>query len=325
MRDVKNDEQEWLFYMGVADGENGGCACSGGMNGDPPSKSKATTLRKPIESQLDPPEVSRAASSLTKGGSEGATAAAALTQWLNDLGLGEYESQLVSQGFDSVDAMGLATEEDLEAMGFKKGHLRRFLAGASSVVSFGAVKESAMSVSPVSGVSEPNQGETSKQVQQEAKKAAFEEKDGEHEDDRQYCDAGALGPTMALSLPVPGSSGDGGGSEGLFKELRPEEVEVEGIIGEGSFGVVKRGKWRGMDVAVKELKTCIASAAATTAAATAEGGVGVSETGQEWGQKNGAKALGGGRVTRELSDLSEGEEEMRHEARMLAKVCNHAW
>lgn len=310
--------------MGVADGENGGCSCSGNTNRDPPPIGKATTLRHMIASQLEPQEVSRAASSLTKESGEGATAPAALTQWLNALRLGEYESQLVSQGFDTVEAMSLATEEDLEAMGFKKGHLRRFLAGASSVARPGVVKDSTVTISPVPGVSRPNQGEPSTQVQQEAKKVAFEEKDGE-EDDGQYCDAGALGPTRALSLPVPGSSRDGGESEGLFKELRPEEVEVEGIIGEGSFGVVKRGKWRGMDVAVKELKTFVTSTAATTAAATAEGGVDVGETGQEWGQKDGANAFREGRATRALSDLSEGGEEMRHEARMLAKVCNHAW
>lgn len=306
----ENHEQDWLFYMGVADGENGGCACSGNTSVDPSSKGKATTLRQPIALQLEPQEVFRVASSLTKGGSEEVTAPAALTKWLNALGLGEYESQLVSQGFDTVEAMCLATEEDLEAMGFKKGHLRRFLAGASS-----GVKESTVTVSPVPGVSRPNQGETSTQVHQEAKNVAFEEKDGDVEDDGQYCDAGALGPTRALSLPIPGSSRDAGGSEGFFKELRPEEVEMEGIIGEGSFGVVKRGRWRGMDVAVKELKTSVAVTAA------AEGGVGVGET----GQKNGGKTLEGGRATRSLSDLSEGEEEMRHEATMLAKVCNHAW
>ncbi|CAN0544542.1 unnamed protein product, partial [Ectocarpus sp. 8 AP-2014] len=40
-----------------------------------------------------------------------------------------------------------------------------------------------------------------------------------------------------------------------FKELKPEEVEVDRVIGEGSFGVVRRARWRGMEVAVKELKT----------------------------------------------------------------------
>ena len=320
--------------MGVADGEDGHCACSGGKNDDLTSKDKAIPHQQSFELK-DASEVTRMASPMVKGVGT-AAATTALTEWLTDLRLGEYESRLVSQGFDTVEAMGLATEEDLEDMGFKKGHLRRLLAYALPAASTTAASQGEVKHKPVGtgagpidpGVSSPDRGVVATNIEEEYKTdeagvggGGREDEDRENggDDENQYCDASALDPMRTLSMPISGGDrgSGGGGVNGLFKELRPEEVEVGGVIGEGSFGVVKRGRWRGMDVAVKELKTCIASAAVMAAvAAAAEGGIG--ETGHGEGE-------GDGRVSRTRSESMDGEEEMRHEARMLAKVCNHAW
>ncbi|CAN0250941.1 unnamed protein product [Hapterophycus canaliculatus] len=86
-----------------------------------------------------------------------------------------------------------------------------------------------------------------------------------------------------------------------------------------------------MDVAVKELKTCIASAAAVAAASPAAseaaggggaagGGRGPSSTDATAG--TGAEAVvgrGGVAKARAVNGLIDGRQEMRHEAEMLAK------
>ena len=114
---------------------------------------------------------------------------------------------------------------------------------------------------------------------------------------------------------VDGSNGAGNGGRGdEFKELKPEEVHVDQVIGEGSFGIVRRARWRGMDVAVKELKVSVAYvAAAASSNGSADSGV------------TAASALAIDDGNRNRSSSTDGEEEMRHEARMLAKVCNHVW
>jgi hypothetical protein len=37
-------------------------------------------------------------------------------------------------------------------------------------------------------------------------------------------------------------------------EINHAELEFREMVGEGSFGIVRRAVWRGMDVAVKQLK-----------------------------------------------------------------------
>lgn len=322
--------KDWLFAMGVADGEDGGCACAGGANhdnggGDADSNGKPLLRQGSSIRNGEQAGVARAVSP-EREERETSPAATALTQWLAGLGLGVYESRLVYQGFDTLEAMGTATEPDLEAMGFKKGHLRLLLArapsaasfggsasgGSTSVLSYPAVDNSAF-LFEASSHNDGRAGARGNGSGDGAGKDTEEGREGEEDDDDQYCDAQALQPLRALSIGAENNTGDGGngGADG-FKELRPEEVEVGNIIGEGSFGVVRRGQWRGMDVAVKELKTCIASAAAAAAA----GSMAATEAG--------AAASGRG-VDRPRLDSTDGEEEMRHEARMLAKVCNHVW
>lgn len=327
--------------MGVADGEDGGCACSGGANGG--GGSESATNGKTLSRQQ---RVARnGAPGFTRGPSSAAeavavsTAAKALAEWLAGLGLGAYESRLVSQGFDTLETMGTATESDLEAMGFKKGHLRLLLARAPSAMHSGGFQAAIPGTDPAALVAAGSPSTRGKDANTtglgtDGKLAVAarnrEEKgdEGGPDDgvDGRYCDARALQPTRAFSVG-DSNSGDGGGNGDAdgFKELRPEEVEIDNVIGEGSFGVVRRGRWRGMDVAVKELKTCIASAAAAAAASAAvEAGAVGATAGETAGAVAGA-VVGGLRNSRARSDSIDGEEEMRHEARMLAKVCNHVW
>lgn len=367
--------------MGVADGEDGGCACKRGTNGDNNNINKNNTKAdvistgKPVSQSSvgraddggaskgvgSPAE--RMASSATGAVSEGAGAAmspaVALAEWLASLGLEAYEHRLVSQGFDTLEAMGTATEADLEAMGFKKGHLRLLLTRAPSAAPASSSGGRGGDGGGVSAASEPpsraavgcspdvvkgksiggrdgisktaNGGlaPTVRAVNGHAdagrQEEADENDDEEDEEEGRYADALALHPMRALSNNQEGEDGSRGlGSGGVhgersegFKELKREEIEIDEVIGEGSYGVVRRGRWRGMDVAVKELKVsiaCIAAAASSNGSAYSTTEMGL-----------GAAALGEAGDNRQRVSSIDGEEEMRHEARMLAKVCNHVW
>lgn len=326
--------------MGVADGEDGGCACSGGTKaggsgGDAASNDLATR-------QLSSGSTGNS-NEAPPGQALTSTASVALTEWLGNLGLGAYESRLVSQGFDTLEAMSTATESDLEAMGFKKGHLRLLLARApSAAAGFGSgtgggdgrdsragsglaaaaepagltPSESTVSTAATIGNNVGNGLEpAAKQTVRFSTRQIDSMGEGEEEEGvGRYCDASALRPSRALSNST--SNGDGrsdGGSDG-FKELKPEEVDIDHVIGEGSFGVVRRARWRGMDVAVKELKTCIASAAVAAAATIATGGAAAGA-----GVTVAVGGRGGAFKPRDADKLMNGQEEMRHEARMLAK------
>ena len=342
--------------MGVADGEDGGCACSGGTKtggsgsiggggggggggGDAASNGPATR-------QLSNEAAGNNSNGMPPAQALTSAASVALTEWLGNLGLGAYESRLVSQGFDSLEAMSTATESDLEAMGFKKGHLRLLLARApSAVASFGsgtgggdgrdsrisvdvsaaagpvglARSESTVSTAATIGYNVGNNGfeRAKKTVRIATRKIDGQEEGEEEEEEGRYCDASALQPSRTLSNSTSNGEGRGDGGGDGFKELKPEEVDIDHVIGEGSFGVVRRARWRGMDVAVKELKTSIASAAAAAAASAAAGGGGATAGAGV------SAAVGGGRggtfKPRDADDLMGGQEEMRHEARMLAK------
>ncbi|CAM9181388.1 unnamed protein product [Ectocarpus sp. 12 AP-2014] len=342
---------DWLFAMGVADGVDGGCACSGGAKSagggddEPASSANAAIARQHSGGSAHSNGGAPSPPAAAAASSETGAPTAELTEWLASLGLSAYESRLVSEGFDTLDAMCAATEPDLEAMGFKKGHLRLLLARAPSAstltttanggggdrrLSFGDDRGARAGSPPVAVASAPHDGggggggwvNPTEVVAQPVTRGVGDE--DKEETDPRYCDAWVLQPSRALSAGES-SGGDrarssSSAAEG-FKELKPEEVEVDHVIGEGSFGVVRRARWRGMEVAVKELKTCIASAAAVAAASGAAPSVAVGG-----GDSNGATAgteLGGKVKQRDIDNLVEGQEEMRHEARMLAKVCNH--
>lgn len=403
--------QDWLFAMGVADGVDGGCVCKGGTtnsvgsadvvsNGNPISRGPAAGGGGGSGAEATTPIAVASAGPGARMGTPPPVAlppprptspAAALTEWLTSLGLGCYEERLVSQGFDTLEAMGTATEADLEAMGFLKGHLRLLLARASSdalssggkapsngsggtVATVTAAAEAANSgnvaaadssvdaerstrasggikldesmhdsgavgiapsgaaganASPMAWTSVVN-GEHTSTPEQHGKGAKGLDHDdsnnGEQQDEDEegmYCDAQALNPMRML--PGYGSSTDGlngagnGGRGDEFKELKPEEVQVDEVIGEGSFGIVRRARWRGMYVAVKELKVSIAyAAAAASSNGSADSGVAAAGV-------TAAAALAIDDGNRNRSSSTDGEEEMRHEARMLAKVCNHVW
>lgn len=388
--------QDWLFAMGVADGVDGGCACKSGAtnsvgsadvvsNGNPISRGPTAGGGGGSGAEATTPTAGASAGPGARMGTPPPVApppprpmspSAALTEWLASLGLGCYEERLVSQGFDTLEAMGTATEADLEAMGFLKGHLRLLLARASSDAlssggkassngsggtvstatanssdvaaadssvdtersarASGGIKRDegmhdvASNASPLAWTSVVNGGQTStpEQRRKGAKGVGHDDgNDGEQQDEDEegaYCDAQALNPMRVLpgngnnSIDGPNGAGNGGRGDG-FKELKPEEVQVDEVIGEGSFGIVRRARWRGMYVAVKELKVSIAYvAAAASSNGSADSGVAAAGV-------TAAAALAIDDGSRNRSSSSDGEEEMRHEARMLAKVCNHVW
>lgn len=372
--------------MGVADGEYGGCACGGGSNGGGSNgNGDAISNGKPLSRGANghPGDADGLGAGASGAAAVRPSPAAALGEWLASLGLGGYEKRLVSQGFDTLEAMGTATEADLEAMGFKKGHLRLLLARASSATlslassvssnngggasSAGtaspaaaaatAAKPSPLRASPpscrssgkvprgITSIGGAVGGDNGAAVpigsvrgidavgrEERGTGRGVEDEPGEEKEDGEgrYADALALQPLSALrSESFEGGGGGGRSGRGEeFKELRPEEVEIDAVIGEGSFGVVRRAKWRGMDVAVKELKVSIAYVAAAASSA-GSGGSGDLAAESTAGAGLGAAAAVGagvvGGINRQRVTSMDGEEEMRHEARMLAKVCNHVW
>lgn len=335
--------------MGVADGENGGCACGnaptpGGAHTDSQNGDGRQGVRDEVSSN-----------GFNGGGAAGGTVpntlprketaqAAALRGWLDALGLGAYEPTLVTHGFDTLETMSAVTESDLEEMGFKRGHLRLILAQAPSISASRATAGGGFRVSippPVAShpplADPPHEGPTAataspgsqkpgaavdpcessengvseppKATRTTGSQGIFVGVHGSAQDEAggPYTDAQALKPMQTYSMEKEdgkgGANGETAGKEG-FKELKHEEVEVCEVVGEGSFGIVRRGRWRGMEVAVKELKVSHLSPTSSVS-------------------RESSKAEGAGGGVEEL--CLEGESEIRHEARMLAKVCNHVW
>lgn len=362
--------------MGVARGKKGGCFCGRiigtfgsteseiDLNSIPLShgsnrgSDELVTNRKgfPIESRTAKKSV----------GGKKLSPAEELGGWLASLGLSAYEGTLISQGFDSLEAMSTVTESDLETMGFKKGHLRLLMARASSAsqmssggnfrggVSVTNGLASAFSPAAATATSRPSgviPPVTGKQHNDSLQHAASwgngaaagnqswsintqgEEGNGrevgvvDEAEKRPYCDPQYLRPLRSVCIEDESRSdavGSGGlsGREG-FKELSPKEMELAEVIGEGSFGVVRRGRWRGMDVAVKELKVSIAFVASNSCnSVDSDDSVMTNPT--EVAEGAGAATSAGFKPRdNQRKPCVNGEEEMRHEARMLAKVCNH--
>mmetsp|Transcript_4140 Transcript_4140/g.8971 ORF Transcript_4140/g.8971 Transcript_4140/m.8971 type:complete len:1085 (-) Transcript_4140:482-3736(-) len=97
--------------------------------------------------------------------------------------------------------------------------------------------------------------------------------------------------------------------------LAYEELTFGQIIGEGSFGVVRAAEWRGMLVAVKELR----GNEKLLLAGSNPAGVEVDET-LMVGPKNPEGPPG---LTRCVSSSSSEEWDLKHEAAMMSRVSNH--
>jgi hypothetical protein len=106
-----------------------------------------------------------------------------------------------------------------------------------------------------------------------------------------------------------------------LKVIQPQDIEVGAYIGEGSFGTVRRGVWRGMDVALKILRLDD-----TTAAASIRGATCVSASAASGQQKCAhdticAESHSEQTLTNGVSHISP---EYLQEIQTMALVCNHA-
>jgi serine/threonine protein kinase len=92
------------------------------------------------------------------------------------------------------------------------------------------------------------------------------------------------------------------------KELRYEELEVGPVIGEGSFGTVRSGWWRGMHVAIKALRLIdnVCDPCPTAAAGKRRQ--------QEEEEEEQCEVT-----------ISQRIKELRHEAMTMSRVCNHSY
>jgi len=103
---------------------------------------------------------------------------------------------------------------------------------------------------------------------------------------------------MDGTIDFSGTSATGAGP--AVKELKFDEIELGPVIGEGSFGSVRSGYWRGMNVAVKTLRPLVKS----------------NDPGS--GKDTSCETHGSG-------DECPNVRELRHEASTMARVCNHAF
>eukprot|EP00752_Nemacystus_decipiens_P001313 g1303.t1 len=92
-----------------------GCVRSVGDGGDAASNTLAA-------GHLSRPPADDSSIGVPPGQGLTSAASVSLTEWLGNLGLGAYESRLVSKGFDTLEAMSTATDSDLEAIGLKEDH-----------------------------------------------------------------------------------------------------------------------------------------------------------------------------------------------------------
>jgi serine/threonine protein kinase/ankyrin repeat protein len=103
----------------------------------------------------------------------------------------------------------------------------------------------------------------------------------------------------AFDEPIRIVTGTPNQQPNVVKELKYEELEVGPIIGEGSFGTVRSGWWRGMHVAIKALRL-IDSVCNPCNGSTV--------------QQDEREAVISLRI-----------KELRHEAMTMARVCNHSY
>jgi len=256
---------------------------------------------------------------------------------LTQLGLAQFAAPLADDGFDDLPALGCVENEDLESMGMKKGQRRLLLKAAAAIASSTDLLptpqgdmlktwDRGQATEPVNPGHSASAGDMSGVVRSEL---------------------AGLGPSLirATSAPLgsliadptaqdtsPGLTGDfervawpqrktsdGSSHSGpavesigrLPHQLDPKEFSFGKIIGEGSFGVVRKAKWHGMTVAVKTLKVGQAAASGSGVMDGDACHAGTDGVDDDSGNRSGAADL---KVT--LQDLS-------HEAHVMARVCSH--
>lgn len=167
--------------------------------------------------------------------------------WLGKLRLSQYGDRLVEEGFDTIDRLACVEQGDLEEIGMRKGHIRQLMRAVElttqSGTGFGATSSVALTAStPPSAGSVPvssHSASTPDKRQSSAPLAAVR----------------AQSAPVAPSEPAPSDSAAAVAALRHAAQfvLSSDEIRFKGCVGRGSFGLVHRGTWRGMEVAVKEL------------------------------------------------------------------------
>lgn len=324
-----------------------------------------------------------------------------LSSWLAEVGLAQYYSTLLANGFEDLASLSVLTDEDMASLGLLLGHRRIFRAEirklqehfpalfiprSISFIPMGeeAVDSSANNTHDVSGsktASLPPRHKTStgprsvsanKKKNSRKKKQAKAAKEAaalprspdtaETSDktmvDTEYMPANVLrrsdgGAAWPSSLPkssrdshVPtgpsiesvstsdvsmlsdlSTTGESdkvrelldvdGGPVGMgVKRLDFNEMDIGGIVGEGSFGTVREGWWRDMHIAVKALRVS---------------DLGIASRGEDADAKDSTtrpRSRGPAKdwTASQALLLSKAQvKELLHEAETMARVCNHSF
>ena len=243
--------------------------------------------------------------SVTTNDSTGSSNELSLQSWLTEIGLGKYFEILHSNGFDSIQSLGIITAEDFAEMKFLLGHKRLLLAEFNKLKDlfpFLFVPKSYVFSPPSRNVSTDNLS-----LARSNSNNATQELDTHN---TVYAAANTLNPRDEPScLPMESISFSRSVSQSvrdielenhtMIKEIRYEELKIGNVIGEGSFGVVHFGVWHGMKVAVKALKM------------------------KEGYSTLAAQPTSGEHNPVEKAMCKTDEEFLRHEAKLMARVCNH--
>ena len=230
-----------------------------------------------------------------------------LLSWLTGIGLGKYFDVLCSNGFDCIASLNMVTTDDFTEMGILLGHKRLFLA------EFAKLKESHPCLfEPKSFSFTPSSRSVSSDDL--ARFSSFRstastpdlvpggevyavadvlKQDADVSQNSSMSDISSLstmdtfgGQENYRDITVPSQMT-------MIKEIKYEELTIGRVIGEGSFGIVHFAVWRGMNVAVKALKIT-----------------------------EGFSSFASG--SEQSPKLSSADDEfLRHEAKLMARVCNH--
>ena len=286
-------------------------------------------MNRPLTQQMSPVPSPAVAAPIDPATASTAPVSSDVLSLLTSLGLLQYVQALADDGFDDLPALSCVENGDLEAMGMKKGQRRLLLKAAAAIASTTTLVPPSLR----RAVSSDSTHSTSHSAGDMRGVVRSE--------------LAGLGPSLvrATSAPIPpadsaarheaaspeitgdferiawphqrkesdGSvqSGQSGETIGrLPHQLDPTEFSFGKVIGEGSFGVVRKAKWHGMVVAVKTLKVGAALGESDVMAGDAcnAGTDGIEE------ESRGSSGAADLRLT--LHELS-------HEAHVMARVCSH--